>query len=84
MTAANHKRIEVAGFGPVVAPIYISLSDGSERIVDLTGALTPTQVHDSTLRDLQDVSSIPILSCEEVLVRRNLPSVTGELLDRLR
>jgi hypothetical protein len=84
ISISRDKRIEVPGFGPVVAPIYISLSDGSERIVDLTGALTPTQVHDSTLRDLQDVSSIPILSCEEVLVRRNLPSVTGELLERLR
>jgi ATP-dependent helicase YprA (DUF1998 family) len=84
ITIARDKHIEVPGFGPVVAPIYISLADGSERIVDLTGALTPTQVHDSTVRDLQDVSSIPVLSCEEVLVSRNLPIVTGELLARLQ
>lgn len=84
ITIARDKPIEVPGFGRVVAPIHISLSDGSERIVDLTGALTPTQVQDSVVRDLQDVSFVPVLSCEEVLVRRNLPSVTGELLERLR
>jgi hypothetical protein len=79
----RNATIKVPGFGDVLAPILIQLKDGSERIVDVAGALTPYQPENQELRDLQDCSSVPIHTIEETLVRRNLPRVTADLLKKL-
>jgi ATP-dependent helicase YprA (DUF1998 family) len=76
-------NIAVPGVGSIVAPILITAKDGSNRIIDVTGALTPDQPCQPALRELQDYSPIPIHTVEELVVRRNLPRATSDLLEKV-
>ncbi|HKV78659.1 MAG TPA: DEAD/DEAH box helicase [Candidatus Sulfotelmatobacter sp.] len=74
--------VDVPGFGSVQAPILIQ-KDGFRRIVDVSGPLTPNTPADSKLRDIIEYSPLPIKPIEELVIRRNLPRATSDLLDSL-
>jgi ATP-dependent helicase YprA (DUF1998 family) len=67
----------------VIAPILVERADGLKAVVDVSGALTPKLPADPTLSEYIDFSFIPIYAVEELRVRRNLPSATSQLWERL-
>ncbi|MBI5189769.1 MAG: DUF1998 domain-containing protein [Nitrospirae bacterium] len=74
----------LAGFGAVTAPIYVKRTDGSEFIIGLHGPLTPDDPPDATLRELKEFCpSISVLLCDELVVRRNLPTATSRLISQI-
>jgi hypothetical protein len=75
-------ELTLPGLGKILAPILVTAKDGSIRVVDISGALTPTEPSNPLVRDIQDFSPIPIHVVEELIVRRNLPRASSELLAR--
>jgi hypothetical protein len=81
----RNRILEVPGLGSVTAPIYIKRSDDSEMVIGLHGPLTPDDPPDNMLRDLKEYCpSIPLLLCDEIVVRRNLPAATSGLILQIR
>lgn len=77
----RNRIMTLSGFGAVTAPIYVRRQDGSEIIVGLHGPLTPDDPPDATLREVKEFCpSIPVLLCDELVVRRNLPTATSRLI----
>ena len=73
------------GLDPVIAPIHIKRPDGLEYVVGLHCPLTPDDPPDDTLRALKEFCpTIPVLLCDEIVVRRNLPSATSQLIQQVR
>ena len=50
-------------------------------IVDVSGPLTPEEPADDVLREIVDYSPVAIRPVEELVVRRNLPRATSDLLE---
>jgi hypothetical protein len=82
VTIARDAELTLPGLGTIRAPILVTAKDGSSRIVDISGALTPTEPSNALVRDIQDFSPLPIHVVEELIVRRNLPRASSELLAR--
>jgi hypothetical protein len=82
VTITRDAELTLPGLGKLCAPILITAKDGSIRVVDISGALTPTEPSNALVRDIQDISPIPIHVVEELIVRRNLPRASSELLAR--
>lgn len=81
ITLERDRSLAVQGIGSVTAPILIRRDDGSEFIVGVHGPLTPDDPADEALRDLKEFGpSIPVLLRDELVVRRNLPAATSELI----
>ncbi len=78
----RNAKMNIPGVGAVTVPILVT-KNGAQRIIDVTGALTPNQPVHPVLRDLQDFSPIPIHTVEELVVRRNLPRATSDLLHKI-
>ncbi len=74
-------RVECSNFGEVVAPIYMKRSTGGGLIVGLHGPLTPKYSDDIKLRQIKEEKPELIELFDEMAVRRNLPSVTRQLLE---
>ena len=83
LTLARNKNIDIPGIGPLNAPILVTMKDGSERIIDVSGPLTPGLAVTSQVREIQEYSPVPIHLIDELVVRRNLPRATSELLSSL-
>ena len=80
----NH-LLSPPGLSPVTAPIYVARQDGSEFVVGLHNPLTPDDPSDDALRQLKEFCpAIPVFLCDEIVVRRNLPSATSQLIGRIR
>ena len=80
----NH-LLSPPGLSPVTAPIYVVRQDGSEFVVGLHSPLTPDDPSDDALRQLKEFCpAIPVFLCDEIVVRRNLPSATSQLIGRIR
>jgi hypothetical protein len=77
--------ISVRGLGDITAPIHVKRNDnGAEFVIGLHGPLTPDDPPDAGLRDLKEYgTSVPVLLCDEMVVRRNLPSATSTLISRM-
>jgi len=75
--------VEVDGLGSMIVPILISR--GSHRLaVGLSCPLTQEEPVNACLRQLRDYSiEVPVLLVDELLVQRNLPRATKEVLDRI-
>jgi ATP-dependent helicase YprA (DUF1998 family) len=82
VTIARNSKIEIPGIGTLNAPLLIQ-KGGVRRIIDVSGPLTPNIPADSKLRNIIDFSPIPIRTVEELVIRRNLPRATSELLDSI-
>lgn len=84
VTIERNRILSLPGFGSITAPIYATRPDGSEFIIGLHGPLTPDDPPDSTLRDVKEFCpSIPVLLCDEMVVRRNLPTATSNLISQI-
>lgn len=74
----------VPGLGIVTAPIYARRTDGSEFVIGLHGPLTPDDPPDEGLRNLKEFCpSVRVILCDELVVRRNLPRATSDLLSEI-
>jgi len=81
----RNRALSPPGLDPVTAPIHIARADGSEFVVGLHCPLTPDDPPDDALRALKEFCpSISVLLCDEIVVRRNLPSATSQLIGRIR
>ncbi len=77
-------RMTLPTFGEVTVPIYTKRTDGSEFIIGLHNPLTPDDPSDPTIRELKEFCpSIPVLLCDELVVRRNLPATTTRLIQEM-
>jgi hypothetical protein len=72
--------VVVAGLGEVSAPILAIRDDGSETIVDVTGPLTPNHSSSPLLLDAAEVAGKRVHLVDELLIRKNLPWATNNLL----
>jgi hypothetical protein len=78
------KQISVPGLGDVVAPILAANSRGARFAIGLHGPLTPDEPTDAALRDIKEYSaSVPVILVDELVVRRNLPTATAQLIEKL-
>lgn len=82
----REKTIDVPGIGTIVAPILADNEGSSERcVIALSNPLTPDKPATSELRELQEYSAgIPLILEDEIIVRRNLPHATSQVMDVLR
>lgn len=84
VTIERNRILTLSGFGKITAPIYVKRADGSEFIIALHGPLTPDDPSDDQLRDLKEFSaSLPVLLCDEIVIRRNLPTATSNLISQI-
>ena len=80
LTLGRNVPMSIPGLGSLVAPILVS-NGGKERfVVGLHNPLTPDQPSDPGLGELKEYPTIPVLLVDEIVVRRNLPSATTEVL----
>lgn len=73
------------GLGTIMAPIHVTRqNDGTEFVIALHSPLTPDDPQDAALRDLKEFgTSVTVLLCDELAVRRNLPRATSDLISRI-
>jgi len=80
----RNKPLAIPGIGSVVAPILASTGRGKQFVIGLHGPLTPDEPSNDELRDLKEFSAaVPVILLDELVVRRNLPSATAMLLERI-
>jgi hypothetical protein len=83
LTLERDKRLLIPGLAEIVAPILAS-KQGRQFVIGLHGPLTPDEPSDEALRDLKEFSaSVRVILVDELVVRRNLPSATATLLERM-
>ena len=84
LTLERDKALSIPGLAEVAAPILASKGPGRQFVIGLHGPLTPDEPSDEALRDLKEFSAtVPVILIDELVVRRNLPSATATLLERL-
>jgi hypothetical protein len=84
LTIGRGETIEVPGLGDVLVPISVTNSQGTQFVVGLHGPLTPDEPSSDSLREIKEFSAaVPVFLVDELVVRRNLPSATATLLERL-
>jgi len=78
------KPVSVPGLDSVVAPILAVNRAGARFVVGLHSPLTPDYTPDAALRELKEFSAaLPVILLDELLVRRNLPRATADLIVKL-
>ena len=75
--------MSIPGLGSTVAPILMSKGDKEQFVVGLHNPLTSNQPSDPRLGEVQEYATVPVILVDELVVRRNLPSATTEVLRRL-
>lgn len=75
--------VNVPGLGDQLAPILATRHDGSQLVIGILDPLTAGYSSDPDFQTLIDCSPIPTRAIEEVLVRRNLPWVSSQLVQDL-
>lgn len=77
------QKLSVPGFGEINAPI-LALTQGRQFVIDVSSSLTPNWPSTQTLQDLKNFSARPVvLTIDELMVSRNLPAATTDLLKRM-
>jgi len=77
--------LAVPGFEEVIAPILAEAEGTRTMLIALHSPLTPDQPSDLRLLELREYyAGFSTVLVDELLVRRNLPSATAELLARLK
>jgi hypothetical protein len=82
VTFERRAMINVPGLGTLEAPVLATSDNGTEYVIDVTEALTPQYSSKEEVRELMEFSSIPVLPVDELLIRRNLPRATSNLLEK--
>lgn len=79
----RNAMVEVAGVGQVLAPILATTASRS-FIVGIHGPLTPDYPADPVLRDAKEFgTSVPVELVDEIVVARNLPTATMQVIKRV-
>ena len=80
----RNQLLTLPGTGDVIAPILATLPTKARFVIGLYGPLTPDHAQDVALNDLKEFSAtVPVILVDELIVRRNLPRATSDLLSRL-
>jgi hypothetical protein len=79
-TFHRNAELNVAGLGTIKVPILVSKQNGEQIVIGVSGPLTPDEPADPVLHSLKEYSSVPTRLVEEIIVRRNLPRATSDLL----
>jgi ATP-dependent helicase YprA (DUF1998 family) len=80
----RNKPVSVPGLTPLVAPIFAVNRTGGRFVIGLHGPLTPDDPPDVGLKELMEFSAaVTVILVDELVVRRNLPRATGDLLTML-
>lgn len=80
----RNKVISIPNLPGIVAPIFAARPDGSQFVIALHNPLTPDEPSDDGLRELKEFSAAtPVILIDELVVRRNLPSATAMVLERI-
>lgn len=74
--------ITVTGIGEVLVPILVTQENGHQTIINFTAPLTPHYSADPKLRDAAEISATHVHLIDELLIRKNLPWTTSDLLSR--
>lgn len=69
----------ISGLGSVTAPILVK-SNGQELIIDLSRPLCADVPTQQGLDDVKEFSTVPLLTIDELLIRRNLPRASAKIL----
>ncbi len=81
---SRNSSVAVQGLGKLVAPILAVNRRGAQFVICLHGPLTPGEPSDGSLRDLKEYSvALPVILVDELVVRRNLPRATADLISRI-
>lgn len=84
LSLERDKKIAVAGLGDIVAPILVTNTGGAQFAIGLHGPLTPNEPTDAALHDVKEYSaSLPVILVDELVVRRNLPTATKQIIEKL-
>ncbi len=80
----RNKCLSLPGFGEIVVPILAANNRGTRFAIGLHGPLTPYEPTDAALRDIKEYSaSLPVVLVDELVVRRNLPTATAGLIEKI-
>ncbi len=83
VSLARNARIDLVGIGSVEAPILVR-SGGREFIIGIHGPLTPDHATDEKLRDAKEYGSlVPVILIDEIVISRNLPFASGQVIARV-
>lgn len=74
--------ITLPGIGEVPAPILITQENGHQTVINFTAPLTPHYPADPKLRAAAKLSPTQVHLIDELLIRKNLPRTTSDLLSR--
>jgi hypothetical protein len=83
VTLERNKVIAAQGLPDMTAPIVATKKDGTKFVIGLHGPLTPDQPPTEAVRELKEYSATPVILVDEMVVRRNLPTATSELIAKL-
>ena len=84
LTLNRNAPVTVPGLTGVVAPILATPRKGGQVVIGLHSPLTPGASSDDGLNQLKEFSlAVPVVLVDELVVRRNLPSATASLLEKL-
>lgn len=76
----NH-LMRIDGIGEVNVPICVKRPDGSEVIISLRNPLTPEAPSDDLIGQVKEYHPVvPVRLIDEIVVRKNLPTATSELI----
>jgi ATP-dependent helicase YprA (DUF1998 family) len=85
LSLERNKDVAVPGLDRIVVPILATRADGNQFVIGLHGPLTPDEPSDEGLRDVKEFATgFSVVLVDELVVRRNLPSATATLLERMR
>ena len=84
LTLRRNDVVSVAGLPDIRVPILATNGSGNRFVIGLHSPLTPDEPPNEGLRDLMECSSIiPVILVDELVVRRNLPAMTSDLIAQL-
>jgi ATP-dependent helicase YprA (DUF1998 family) len=77
---SRNGQVNVPGIGNIEAPI-LATSRGREYIIGVHGPLTPDHSFDELLQNAKEFgSSIPVVLVDEILISRNLPHASQQVI----
>ena len=84
VTIERNHPMNLPGFGSVTAPIYVKQDSGAELIVGVHGPLTPDEPSDPILKEVKEFCpSVPVILVDEMVIQRNLPTATSQLISQI-
>lgn len=80
---ARNARVDVPGIGTLEAPI-VAQSNDRKMMIGIHGPLTPDYAADEKLRDAKEFGTVvPVLLVDEVVISRNLPRASQQVIEVL-